>query len=221
MVDNPTALCYNYYISKETNKQLRKRYKMKNIVSILAVVAATATSVSAAETTQGVNWAGSAVDLPNACVFTKNVDGAMTYAENSINQGGVWTVTKAAQLNVSIRGDIQSFTVVPDSDIERVGGLESDQTTDAHTMYAVTVDYTAGSMPTVIKRSVRNKDMILTEGGEDVTSYYAKAESIELGSNDSFKHLNIKLGGTATMNYSGALIDNGTYTLGHTATCVQ
>jgi hypothetical protein len=33
--------------------------------------------------------------------------------------------------------------------------------------------------------------------------------------------LNIKLGGTATMNFKGALIDNGEYTLGHTATCVQ
>jgi predicted small secreted protein len=220
VVDNPTALCYNYYISKETNKQLRKRYKMKNIVSILAVVAATATSVSAAETTQGVNWAGSAVDLPNACVFTKNVDGAMTYTENSDDQGGVWKVTKAAQLNVSMRGDLSSFTVVPDSDILRDGNSVG-LTSTAHTKYGVTVDYTAGSMPTVIKRSVRNKDMILTAGGEDVTSYYAKAESIELGSNDNFKHLNIELGGTATMNYSGALIDNGTYTLGHTATCVQ
>jgi predicted small secreted protein len=220
VVDNLTALCYNYYISKETNKQLRKRNKMKNIVSILAVVAATATSVSAAETTQGVNWAGSAVDLPDACVFTKSVDGEMTYAENSDDQGGVWTVTKAAELKVSMRGALSSFTVVPDSDIERDGNTVG-LTSTAHTKYAVTVDYTAGSMPTVITRSVRNKDMILTGGGMDVTSYYAKAESIELGSNDNFKHLNIKLGGTATMNYSGALIDNGEYTLGHTATCVQ
>jgi hypothetical protein len=220
VVDNLTALCYNYYISKETNKQLRKRYKMKNIVSILAVVAATATGASAATTTADVNWAGSAVDLPDACVFTKSVDGEMTYAENSDDQGGVWTVTKAAELKVSMRGALSSFTVVPDSDIERDGNTVG-LTSTAHTKYAVTVDYTAGSMPTVITRSVRNKDMILTGGGMDVTSYYAKAESIELGSNDNFKHLNIKLGGTATMNYSGALIDNGEYELGHTATCLQ
>jgi hypothetical protein len=219
VVDNLTALCYNYYISKETNKQLRKRNKMKNIVSILAVVAATATSVSAAETTQGVNWAGSAVDLPDACVFTKSVDGEMTYAENSDDQGGVWTVTKAAELKVSMRGAISSFTVVPDSDIERVGGLESDQTTDAHTMYAVTVDYTAGNL-TEVKQSVRNKDVILTGGGNDITSGVVSAEKIDLGFYKA-KHLNIKLGGTATMNYSGALIDNGDYVLGHTATCVQ
>ena len=193
---------------------------MKNIVSILAVVAATATSVSAAETTQGVNWAGTAADLPDACVFTKSVDGEMTYAENSDDQGGVWTVTKAAELKVSIRGDIKSFTVVPDSDIERVGGLESDQTTDAHTMYAVTVDYTAGNL-TEVKKSARNATVMLTGGGEDVTSFYANAESIALGQFDKVKHLNIKLGGTATMNYLSALIDNGKYTLGHTATCVQ
>jgi predicted small secreted protein len=219
VVDNLTALCYNYYISKETNKQLRKRNKMKNIVSILAVVAATATSVSAAETTQGVNWAGSAVDLPDACVFTKSVDGEMTYAENSDDQGGVWTVTKAAELKVSMRGALSSFTVVPDSDIERVGGLESDQTTDAHTMYAVTVDYTAGNL-TEVKQSVRNKDVILTGGGNDITSGVVSAEKIDLGFYKA-KHLNIKLGGTATMNFTGALIDNGKYTLGHTATCVQ
>jgi predicted small secreted protein len=220
VVDNPTALCYNYYISKETNKQLRKRNKMKNIVSILAVVAATATSVSAAETTQGVNWAGSAVDLPDACVFTKSVDGEMTYAENSDDQGGVWTVTKAAELKVSMRGALSSFTVVPDSDIERVGGLESDQTTDAHTMYAVTVDYTAGNL-TEVKSSYRTESLVLTQGGNDISSGVVSAEKVELDSNYNVKHLNIKLGGTATMNYSGALIDNGDYVLGHTATCVQ
>ena len=219
MVDNPTALCYNYYISKETNKQIRKRSKMKNIVSILAVVAATATSVSAAETNETVNWVGTAVDLEDACVFTKNVDGAMTYAENSTDFGGVWKVTKAAELKVSIRGDIQSFTVVPDSDILRDGN-NTGLTTNAHTKYAVTVDYTAGNL-TEVKSSVRNKSLVLTEGGRDITSNVVSAEKVELGSNYNVKHLNIKLGGTATMNYSGALIDNGTYTLGHTATCVQ
>ena len=193
---------------------------MKNIVSVLAVVAATATGASAATTTTAdVNWVGTAVDLPDACVFTKNVDGAMSYTENSIDQGGVWEVTKAAQLNVSMRGAIQSFTVVPDSDILRDGN-NTDLTSIAHTKYAVTVDYTAGNL-TEIKRSVRNKDEILTGGGEDVTAFFAKAESIDIPQFATGKHLSIKLGGTATMDYSSALIDNGTYTLGHTATCVQ
>ena len=55
---------------------------MKNIVSILAVVAATATGASAATitATADVNWVGTVTDLENACVFIKNVDGEMTYA---------------------------------------------------------------------------------------------------------------------------------------------
>ena len=192
---------------------------MKNIVSVLAVVAATATGASAATTTADVNWVGTAVDLPDACVFTKNVDGEMTYAENSDDLGGVWTVTKAAELSVSVRGKMTTLTVVPDSDILR-DGTSAGLTGNAHTKYAVTVDYTAGNL-TEINRSVRNKNEILTGGGEDVTAFFAKAESIDVPQFSTGKHLSIKLGGTATMNYSSALIDNGTYTLGHTATCVQ
>ena len=197
---------------------------MKNIVSILAVVAATATASGAAAgftETQSVDWVGTAVDLPDACVFTKNVDGEMSYAENSDDQGGVWTVTKAAELKVSVRGKMTTLTVVPDEEIVRTGGLSSDLTGNAHTMYAVTVDYTAGTMPTEIRRSVRNVNEILTGDGEDVTTYFAKPEMIDVGQFSTGKHMMIKLGGTATMNYSGALIDNGEYTLGHTATCVQ
>jgi hypothetical protein len=205
---------------KQRNKQTKRFRKMKNIVSILAVVAATATSVSAAETNANVNWLGTAADLPDACVFTENKDGKMTYAENTDDLGGVWTVTEPALLKVSVRGKLTTLTVVPDENIERVGG-DSGETTNAHTMYAVTVDYTAGSVPTEIRRSVRNKDEILTGGGLDVTSSFAKPEMIAVGQFSTGKHMQIKLGGTATMNYSGALIDNGDYQLGHTATCVQ
>ena len=193
---------------------------MKNIVSILAVVAATATSVSAETTSTGVNWVGTEVDLPDACVFTENTDGEMSYAENSDDHGGVWTVTKAAVLRASIRGDISSLTVVPDEEIVRTGGLYADLTSNAHTMYAVTVDYNAGTTPTEVKSSVRNVNEILTDGGRDITSGVTAAQQIDLGYYKA-KHLRIKLGGTATMNYDGALIDNGEYTLGHTATCVQ
>ena len=219
MVDNQTALCYNISINKATTKQKKRFRKMKNIVSILAVVAATATSVSAETTTSSVDWVGTAVDLPDACVFTKNVDGEMSYAENSDDFGGVWTVTKAAELKVSLRGDLSSFTVVPDENIVH-DAKGNDITTNAHTMYGVTVDYTAGDL-TEVNSSVRNQNEILTGNGRDITTYVTTAEEIRLGEFDQFKHLQIKLGGTATMNYSGALIDNGTYTLGHTATCVQ
>ena len=191
---------------------------MKNIVSILAVVAATATSVSAETTNATVNWVGSAVDLADACVFTENTDGEMSYAENTDDLGGVWTVTKAAVLKASIRGDISSLTVVPDGNIQRVGG-DAGETTNAHTAYAVTVDYNAGDL-TEVNSSVR-KIGDLNNPGNDITSWVTAAQQIKLDSNYKAKHLRIELGGTATMNYDGALIDNGEYTLGHTATCVQ
>jgi hypothetical protein len=234
VVDNPTALCYNYYISKETNKQLRKRYKMKNIVSVLAVVAATATGASAATTTtasvtaefgtESVIWEGTASGLPDGCVFTKNVDGKMSYAENTADSGGVWTVTQKAVIVVSVRGKNTNLTIEADSDIERVGGVDADQTSAGHLAYAVTVDYAAGSMPTVIDRSQRyfDTDGNLVDDRQDMTSWVAYAPGmIDLGKWNVGKHNKIELGGTATMNYSGALIDNGDYELGHTATCLQ
>ena len=192
---------------------------MKNIVSILAVVAATATSAAAAETNASVNWVGTEVDLPDACVFTKNADGEMSYAENSDDQGGVWTVTKAAMLKVSTRGEGISLNVVPDENIVH-DAKGNDLTTNSHTAYAVTVDYTAGNL-TEVNRSYRTAALQMTGDGMDITSDVTGKEKIDISDLNMGKHMMINLGGTATMNYSGALIDNGTYTLGHTATCVQ
>ena len=238
MVDNLTALCYNYYISKETNKQLRKRYKMKNVIlaSVVASIAASSAfagggripataSVTAGFGTESVIWEGTASDLPDGCVFTKNVDGKMSYAENTADSGGVWTVTEKAVIEVSVRGRLTNLTVEADSDIERVRGDDADDlTTNLHTAYAVTVDYTAGKMPTVIDRSKRYFDTAgdLVDDREDTTTWATYTPGmIDMGKWNVGKHNRIELGGTATMNYSGALIDNGTYTLGHTATCLQ
>ena len=217
MVDNLTALCYNYYISKETNKQLRKRYKMKNIVSILAVVAATATGASAATTTQGVNWVGTVTDLENACVFIKNVDGEMTYAENSTG-GGVWTVTKRAELGVNRRGEavlkIEADNKIVRSDASAGHGKA---TSAGHTMYDVTVDYAAGDNSSEILSSVYTP----TQPGPWNSQEFAAGSSAEFQSGFWGKHNNVMLGGTATMKNANALIDNGEYTLAHTATCMQ
>ena len=218
MVDNPTALCYNYYISKETNKQLRKRYKMKNIVSILAVVAATATGASAATTTTAdVNWVGTVTDLENACVFIKNVDGEMTYAENSTG-GGVWTVTKRAELGVNRRGNavlkIEADNKIVRSDAS--GGITG-LTSSVHTMYDVTVDYAAGDNPSELLSSVYTP----TQPGPWNSQAFAAGSSAEFQDYMWGKHNNVMLGGTATMANANALIDNGKYTLGHTATCTQ
>ena len=213
---------------------------MKNVIiaSVVASIAASSAFATNATTkpapatapvtaefgTDTVIWEGTAANLPDGCVFTKNVDGKMTYAENTADSGGVWTVTQKAVLEVSVRGRLTSLKVEADSDIERVGGSDADDlTSNGHSAYAVTVDYAAGSMPTVIDRSVRNYDSgPLVDDREDTTTWATyKAGKIEMGSFNVGKHNRIELGGTATMNYSGALIDNGDYELGHTATCLQ
>jgi hypothetical protein len=237
VVDNPTALCYNYYISKETNKQLRKRNKMKNVIiaSVVASIAAgsamargelpllpATAPVTAEFGTESVIWEGTASGLPDGCVFTKNVDGKMSYAENTADSGGVWTVTQKAVLEVSVRGKETSLTVEADSDIKRVGGVDTDQTSAGHLAYAVTVDYAAGPMPTVVDRSHRYFDTAgdLVDERQTMVPEYS-AGKLSLLKYNVGKHNKIELGGKATMNYSGALIDNGEYELGHTATCLQ
>jgi len=242
VVDNLTALCYNYYISKETNKQLRKRNKMKKVIlaSVVASIAASSAfandrgplpvtnppapaPVTAEFGTESVIWEGTASGLPDGCVFTKNVNGKMSYAENTADSGGVWTVTQKAVLEVSVRGKKTSLTVEADSDIERVGGVDADQTSAGHKAYAVTVDYAAGPMPTVVDRSQRYFDQVsgdLVDDRQTMVPDYS-AGKLSLVSWNVGKHNKIELGGTATMNYSGALIDNGEYELGHTATCLQ
>ena len=212
---------------------------MKNVIiaSVVASIAASSAFATNATTkpapatapvtaefgTDTVIWEGTAANLPDGCVFTKNVDGKMTYAENTADSGGVWTVTQKAVLEVSVRGRLTSLKVEADSDIERVGGSDADDLTSAvHEAYAVTVDYAAGSMPTVVDRSARYFDPAgdLVEDREVMVPTYTSGK-LDLETFKVGKHNRIELGGTATMNYSGALIDNGDYELGHTATCLQ
>ena len=187
---------------------------MKNIVSILAVVAATATSVSAAETNASVNWVGTEVDLEDVCVFTDNQDGKMTYAENAENGGGVWTVTKEALLKLSVRDSDNSskLMVKAGDEIYRTGKYGDQLTSSNHTQYGVTVDYT-GSTVEVSRR--HNDDFgriqMATPSGSE----------FELSSFEMGKHMTVNLGGTATMKYDNAYIDNGEYTITHEATCLQ
>ena len=233
MVDNLTALCYNYYISKETNKQLRKRYKMKNIVSILAVVAATATATGAAanaplEDQATVILSCSVADLADGCMFTKNESGEMSYTENSADAGGVWEVTKRAKLNVSVRGGATTLMIEADEHIVRQNNnsTDPDLISNSHVKYSVDVDYTAGAFATQIKRSYNVVDeefsmTNITSWAAYTTGVKGTAASVGLGEFVVGKHNEIKLGGTATMRNSGALIDDGVYELGHTATCLQ
>ena len=208
---------------------------MKNVIiaSVVASIAASSAfagggrlpatkSVTAEFGTDTVIWEGTAANLPDGCVFTKNEDGKMSYAENTTDNVGVWTVTQKAVLEVSVRGQSTSLEIEADSDIKRVGGAAADLTTNQHSAYGVTVDYTAGSMPTVIDRSIRKFDSngVLETGREDTTTWATYAPGkIAMVSFAVGKHNRIELGGTATT--VGALIDNGDYELGHTATCLQ
>ena len=211
---------------------------MKNVI-IASVVASIAASsafagggrapatapVQASFDPATVIWEGTAADLPDGCVFTKNENGKMNYAENTADSGGVWTVTQKAVLEVSVRGRLTNLTVEADENIVRVGGANKDDlTSNMHSAYAVTVDYTAGSMPTAIDRSVRYFDTAgeLVDSRQDMSTWAVYTPGkIDMGAFNVGKHNRIELGGTATMNYSGALIDNGDYELGHTATCLQ
>ena len=205
---------------------------MKNIVSILAVVAATATASGAAAQSASfdpadVNWVGTAVDLPDGCVFTKNEDGEMSYTENADDLGEVWEVTKRAKLNVSVRGMTTSLTIEADQHIVRTGNVDSNRelTSNGHTKYSVDVDYAAGTYPTQLKRSynVPNEAFkmeavpnVVYTTGEKGTLGEVNVPWMSMG-----KHMEIKLGGEATMQNPNVLIDNGVYNLGHTATCLQ
>ena len=198
---------------------------MKNIVSILAVVAATATASGvAAEATLNdpttVIWSGSVADLADGCVFTKNESGEMSYTENAADSGGVWEVTKRAKLNVSVRGQLTNLIIEADEYIVRKGNVGSNElTSTAHVKYGVDVDYTAGAFPTQIKRSYNKQDEAFKM--TKVTDATYTAGNIDFGFMNVGKHNEIKLGGTATMKNQNALIDNGVYELGHTATCLQ
>ena len=187
---------------------------MKNIVSILAVVAATATSVSAETTNADVKWVGTEVSLEDVCVFTDNQDGKMTYAENADNGGGVWTVTEEAVLKLSVRDSNNSskLMVKAGNEIYRTDAHGDQLTSSNHTQYSVTVDYTGST----VEVSRRHQDKFGRPVVANPTGSEFELESFYMG-----KHMTVNLGGTATMNYDNAYIDNGEYTITHEATCLQ
>ena len=209
MVDNPTALCYNYYISKETNKQIRKRYKMKDIVSILAVVAATATSVSAAPgdvigTTTIADhpkWNGSIEvnAIPDHCEFVNNTtDGDMTYNIGS----GVWTTTSDASVMINHRG-ASKLAVTNTGFLQRVDVADPDM--------AVVVDYTGSSI-----------------SGDGAISLSTDLDAISVGSltdSSGIKSTTINIGGSAQMVdtnvETNGIENNGQYIIVHTVNCIQ
>jgi hypothetical protein len=224
----------------ETNKQTKRFRKMKNVIiaSVVASIAASsafanskgplpvtkpapaAASVASFDPAD-VKWEGTVSDLQDGCVFSKNENGKMSYTENATG-GGVWEVYQKALVDVSVRGKSTKLSVEADSAVVRVGGVESDQTTDGHDMHDVTVDYTGGDMPTTINRSYRVDSDRDNNGLTDMTTAAVYSEGkIDIANWAVGKHNKIELGGTATMVNDYALIDNGDYELRHTVTCLQ
>ena len=206
---------------------------MKNVIlaSVLASIAAssafagggrlpaTAPAQAASFDPAEVKWEGTVSGLADGCMFTKNENGKMRYTENALG-GGVWEVYQKALIDVSVRGEATSLKVEADSAVVRVGG-DAGETTNSHDMYSVTVDYEGGAMPTTIKRSYRvdsDRDNPMTT--TDVMASYSPGK-IDMLARAVGKRNTIELGGTATMNYDGALIDNGDYELRHTVLCLQ
>ena len=182
---------------------------MKNIVSILAVVAATATSVSAATTITATGdldkpkWNGSiSVNaIPDQCQFVQNSgsDGSMNYDIAS----GVWSTTSDAKVTIKHRG-ASKLTVTNTGFLNRTDDEADDM--------AVVVDYTGST---------------LGNGSDGVMSLDDTTE-ISVGSltaGNGIKSTVINIGGTAKMvdtNVATNGIENeGRYEIVHTVNCIQ
>ena len=181
---------------------------MKNIVSILAVVAATASGASAATITatgdlDKPKWNGSiSVNaIPNHCEFVQNSvsDGSMNYDIGS----GVWSTTSDATVTIKHRG-ASELTVTNAGVLERTDAAVEDM--------AVVVDYTGSGLGS-------NSDGVMS---------LADTTEISVGSltaGNGIKSTVINIGGTAKMvntNVETNGIENGgQYIIVHTVNCIQ
>ena len=181
---------------------------MKNIVSILAVVAATASGASAATITatgdlDKPKWNGSiSVNaIPDHCEFVQNSvsDGSMDYDIDS----GVWSTTADASVTINHRG-ASELTVTNAGLLNRTDAVADDMD--------VVVDYS---------------DSTLGNGSDGVLSF-ADTTEISVGSltaGSGIKSTTINIGGTATMvdtNVETNGIENGgQYIIVHTVNCIQ
>jgi len=180
---------------------------MKNIVSILALVAATASGASAATITatgdlDKPKWNGSiSVNaIPDHCEFVQNSvsDGSMDYDIGS----GVWSTTADATVTIKHRG-ASELTVTNAGVLERTDAAVDDM--------AVTVDYTASSI-----------------SGDGVKTLSTALDAISVGSltaGSGIKSTTINIGGTATMGNTdvetNGIENGGQYIIVHTVNCIQ
>jgi hypothetical protein len=181
---------------------------MKNIVSILAVVAATASGASAATITatgdlDKPKWNGSiSVNaIPDQCQFVQNSvsDGSMNYDIAS----GVWSTTSDATVTINHRG-ASELTVTNTGLLNRTDVAADDM--------AVVVDYS---------------DSTLGNGSDGVLSF-ADTTELSVGSltdDNGIKSTTINIGGTATMGNTdvetNGIENGGQYIIVHTVNCIQ
>ena len=184
---------------------------MKNIVSIIALVAATATSVSAAPgdvigTTTSADspkWNGSigANAIPDHCEFVDNSvsDGSMDYNIGT----GVWTTTADASVMINHRG-ASELTVTNTGLLNRVG-------VEGAADMAVTVNYTGSSI-----------------SGDGAISLSTDLDAISVGSltdSSGIKSTTINISGSAQMEITdvetNGIENGGKYQIVHTVNCIQ
>ena len=188
---------------------------MKKII-LASVAAAALANVAAANETASVQWTGTVADLENACVFTKNVDGAMSYDEGF----GTFFVTEAAVIKVEQRGGAE-LLIESASNVVRTDGGSA----HGHNEYDVQVNYMAGDVPTTILQSqgAGNDKLDITADSSMVThskgTGFGSTASLEVA--EGWRGLNIELGGKAKLAAKDSLIENGDYAIEHTATCIQ
>jgi hypothetical protein len=181
---------------------------MKNIVSILALVAATASGANATvinstatDPTDSPLWNGdlSVNAIPDHCEFVENsvTDGSMDY---DIDRG-VWSTTSDATVTIKHRG-ASELTVTNTGELIRTDEVAANM--------AVTVDYTGSSI-----------------SGDGVISLADTAE-ISVGSltdSSAKKETTINIGGTATMVNTdvetNGIENGGKYQIVHTVLCLN
>jgi hypothetical protein len=189
---------------------------MKNTIATIALIAATATSAFANESAS-VQWVGTVADLENACVFEKNEDGTMNY-DDSVR---TFFVDTPALIKVQQRGGAR-LEIKSSGLAERVVASDT-----GHNSYDVQVNYMQGDNPTVVKQSVgAGLDKVDITADSSMVSaskggWVAKGEFATLNVAEGWKGVDIELGGKAKLMFAGHLIENGEYTIQHTATCIQ
>ena len=182
---------------------------MKNIVSIIALVAATASGASAATITatgdlDKPKWNGeiALTAIPDHCEFIQNSvsDGDMTYNIES----AVWSTTSAATVTVKHRGaselTVTNTGLLNRTDVEGAADMD------------VTVDYTGSTLGS-------------DSDGEMSLADTAKISVGSLSDGSGINSTVINIGGTAQMTNtdveSNGIENGGKYQIVHTVNCIQ